>query len=80
MKTETATKELVLPDVQEALRLAVKVLNKTMDATATSPDKMELFSMTLDADGKCKHQILSPEETKEVMDSVEAESASAGDM
>lgn len=80
MKTGTGDKELILPDVQEALRLAVKVLNKTMDATATSPDKMELFSMTLDADGNCKHTILSSDETKEVMDSVEAETAAAGDM
>jgi len=79
-ETGTAIKELILPDVQEALGLAVKVLNKTMDATATSPDKMELFSMTLDAEGNFKHHILTPEETKVVMDSVEAETASAGDM
>jgi len=80
MKTGDADKKLILPDVQEALRLAVKVLNKTMDATATSPDKMELFSMTLDTNGNCKHTILSSDETKEVMDSVDAETAAAGDM
>jgi len=80
MKTADADKKLILPDVQEALRLAVKVLNKTMDATATSPDKMELFSMTLDTNGSCKHTILSSDETKEVMDSVDAETAAAGDM
>jgi len=79
-KTGDADKNLILPDVKEALRLAVKVLNKTMDATATSPDKMELFSMTLDADGNCKHTILSSDETQEVMDSVDAETATAGDM
>jgi len=72
--------KLVLPDVNEALRLAVKVLNKTMDATATSPDKMELFSMKLDADGICQHTILTSEETQKVMDSVDAETAAAGDM
>jgi len=80
MNTGSADKKLVLPDVKEALRLAVKVLNKTMDATATSPDKMELFSMTLDADGNCKHTILSSDETQKVMDSVDAETAAAGDM
>jgi len=79
-KTGDADKNLILPDVKEALRLAVKVLNKTMDATATSPDKMELFSMTLDADGNCKHTILSSDETQEVMDSVDAETGTAGDM
>lgn len=80
MNTGSADKKIVLPDVKEALRLAVKVLNKTMDATATSPDKMELFCMTLDADNKCKHTILSADETKKVMDSVDAETAAAGDM
>lgn len=80
MKTDDADEKLVLPDVKEALRLAVKVLNKTMDATATAPDKMELFSMTLDADGNCKHTILSSDETQKVMDAVDAETAAAGDM
>lgn len=80
MKTDDADEKLVLPDVKEALRLAVKVLNKTMDATATAPDKMELFSMTLDADGNCKHTILSSDETQKVMDSVDVETAAAGDM
>jgi 20S proteasome subunit alpha 3 len=68
-----------LPDVKEALRLAVKVLNKTMDASATSPDKMELFCMTLDEDGECSHQILSDEEAQKVIDEVQAENAPSGD-
>ena len=84
MKVDTSEEQqeqeaMTMPNVNEALRLAVKVLNKTMDATATSPEKMELFAMTLDDDGKCVHKILNKEETQKVIDDVEAESASAGD-
>jgi 20S proteasome subunit alpha 3 len=71
--------DAVMPDVKEALRLAVKVLNKTMDASASSPDKMELFCMTLDEDGECSHQILSKEEAQTVIDEVEAQTAASGD-
>jgi len=71
--------EVSMPDVKEALRLAVKVLNKTMDATASSPDKMELFCMTLDEEGECSHKILSGAEAQKVIDEVEAEAAPSGD-
>jgi 20S proteasome subunit alpha 3 len=74
-----AKPEISMPDVNEALRLAVKVLNKTMDATASSPDKMELFCMSLDENGECVHKILSEDEAKKVVEEVEAEAASAGD-
>jgi 20S proteasome subunit alpha 3 len=78
MKVEGAAEEIAMPDVNEALRLAVKVLNKTMDATATSPEKMELFVMSL-KDGACVHKILNKDETQKVIDEVEAESSAAGD-
>lgn len=78
MKTDQDD-EVSTPDVAEALRLAVKVLNKTMDASVSSPDKMELFTMTLDKDGKCVHKILSAEEAQKVINEVEKESATAGD-
>jgi len=80
MKTDEGEKDAItVPDVKEALRLAVKVLNKTMDATSSSPEKMELFSMTLDEDGNCVHSILSADETQKVIDEVDAETAAAGD-
>lgn len=70
-----------MPTVSEALALAVKVLNKTMDSTATSPEKMELFVLTLDEfeKGSCLHKILTSDETKKIIDEVEAEAAGAGD-
>ena len=68
-----------LMTVQEALKLAVRVLNKTMDGTAAAVDKMELFTMTLNDKNECVHHILTSKEAKAVIDQVEAESASAGD-
>lgn len=72
-----------IPDVNGALRLAVKVLNKTMDGTgAAAAEKMELFTMTLVGEGdkkECVHRILSKKETQDIIDAVEAESASSGD-
>jgi 20S proteasome subunit alpha 3 len=70
-----------IPNVEEALRLAVKVLNKTMDGTtaAAAAEKMELYTMTLDEEGECVHKILNKLEAQKVIDDVEAASASAGD-
>ncbi|KAL7485615.1 hypothetical protein ACHAW6_014957 [Cyclotella cf. meneghiniana] len=80
MKTDDpASDEVEMPDVAEALRLAVKVLNKTMDGAVASPEKLELFTMSLDEDGNCVHRILSAKESAAVIAEVEAETATAGD-
>ena len=82
MKTDDADaeEEIRVPDVAEALRLAVKVLSKTMDGTVPSPEKMELFTMTLDESGMgCVQRTLTVEESKKIADEVEAETAAAGD-
>jgi 20S proteasome subunit alpha 3 len=83
LKTEYRTGEEEgesIPDLNEALKLAVKVLNRTMDGTtvAAAAEKMELYTMTLEND-KCKHHILNKEEAQAVIDAVEAEAAPAGD-
>ncbi|KAL7553394.1 hypothetical protein ACHAWF_016675 [Thalassiosira exigua] len=80
MKTDDGPEGgIEMPDVAEATRLAVKVLNKTMDGAVASPEKLELFTMTLDEDGSCVHKILNEAEAKAVIAEVEAESASSGD-
>ena len=79
MKTDDAPEEIELPDVAEACRLAVKVLNKTMDGAVASAEKLELFTMTLDEDGDCVHKILNEEEAKAVIAEVEAETSASGD-
>jgi len=70
-----------MPDVVASLRLAVKVLNKTMDGTAASADKVELFVMTLDEVDKetVHHKILTKDETQKIIDQVTAEDAGAGE-
>ena len=47
--------------VDDSLKLAVKILLKTMDATTPSPEKIELSSMKQDANGKVVHVVHSPE-------------------
>lgn len=80
MKTDEDAPEVIeMPDLAEACRLAVKVLNKTMDGAVASPEKLELFTMNLDEDGNCVHKILNEEEAKAVIAEVDAETASAGD-
>jgi|UniRef100_A0A8J9X2E4 20S proteasome subunit alpha 3 len=72
--------EPTVPTVEECLKLAVKVLNKTMDGTgAAAAEKMELFTMRLDENKQCVHHILTKDEAQAVLEQVEAESAAAGD-
>jgi 20S proteasome subunit alpha 3 len=69
-----------IPNVQEALKLAVKVLNKTMDGTGTAAtEKMELFTLQLNEKGDCVHHILTRSEAQAVVDAVEQEAAASGD-
>ena len=80
LKSDYLKDEDQIPSLQEALKLAVKVLNKTMDGTGSSAaEKMELYTMTLDENKKCVHHILTKKEAQEIIDAVEAESAAAGD-
>ena len=68
------------PLLSAGLRLAVKCLNKTMDATAATSDKYELFTLTVEPDtGRCAHHVLTEEETRDVLEQVEAETKAAGD-
>lgn len=78
---EEKEEEESIPDVEEALKLAVKVLNKTMDGTtaAAAAEKMELYTMTKDETGGCVHHILNQEEASKVILAVEDEAAAAGD-
>jgi len=83
MKTDddadAATEAIKMPTVAEACRLAVKVLNKTMDGAVASPGKLELFTMSLDGDGNCVHKILNEQEAEAVIAEVDAETAASGD-
>ncbi|CBN74912.1 proteasome subunit [Ectocarpus siliculosus] len=65
--------------VDECLKLAVKVLNKTMDSTTPSPEKMEFTTITR-VNGKIVHKILTDEESDKILKEVAAETATQGDV
>jgi len=52
--------------LEDAIKLALKVLTKTMDTTTPSSDTVEIATMKL-VDGKPKHHIYSTEEVKELL-------------
>mmetsp|Transcript_5763 Transcript_5763/g.9982 ORF Transcript_5763/g.9982 Transcript_5763/m.9982 type:complete len:146 (+) Transcript_5763:61-498(+) len=65
--------------VEQCLKLAAKVLNKTMDTTTPSPEKMEFFTLQM-VDGKVVHKILTDAETAKILEEVQAEVSTEGDM
>lgn len=80
MDDDEEEKAAAIPNVEEALKLAVKVLNKTMDGTgAAAAEKMELFTLMINDKNECVHHILTKAEAQEVINAVEAETATAGD-
>lgn len=48
--------------IDEALILAVKVLSKTMDTTSPTPEKLEIATVTRDADGKVVYKVFNKAE------------------
>ena len=66
--------------VEAALKLAVKVMNKTMDTTTPAPDKMEFFTLTRDASGAIVHTTMTEEQTAKLLEEVQAEAAPEGDL
>lgn len=57
--------------LQEALMLAVKIFNKTLDSTALSADKLEFATMTL-KDKRAHYQVMTPAKVQEVLAQGEA--------
>lgn len=45
-------------NIEKNLKIAVKILLKTMDSTAPSPDRIELSTLTRTAEGELKHTTL----------------------
>merc|ERR1712028_295258 len=59
--------------LDEALKLAIKVLTKTCDSTTLTPDKFDLATVV---DGKVKYTQLSEAEAQKLLDAFKADSAS----
>lgn len=66
--------------LQEALKLAVQVMNKTMDTTTPAPDKMEFYTLSRTESGELKHTILSEEATGALLKEVQATASTEGDL
>lgn len=73
--------------LEQNLRVAIKILLKTMDSTAPSADRIELSTLTRDASGELVHRTLSDAEVGVLLTDIQAEvereqkkaEASAGD-
>mmetsp|Transcript_3 Transcript_3/g.5 ORF Transcript_3/g.5 Transcript_3/m.5 type:complete len:250 (+) Transcript_3:28-777(+) len=80
-----AGKNLLKNDYEEnltidaAMKLAVKVLVKSMDATTASADKLEFCIMTTDGD-KVIQRIVPEADVTKILEEVALETASEGDM
>ena len=61
--------------LDEALRLAVKVLSKTMDATQLSSDKLELAAVSRTPAGAVAYHVYTPAELEPVTAAVNAAAA-----
>ena len=59
--------------VADNLKLAVKILLKTMDSTTPSPERIELSQITQGPDGSGVHVLLSDAQVKTLIDSVQKE-------
>jgi len=71
-------KEVEPPTLEEGLKLSVKVLNKTMDNTVGSKEKMEIFVLEL-GDKGLHSRTLTEAEKEKVIGEVEEESKNSGD-
>jgi len=63
--------------LKEALNLAIKVLTKTCDSTTLSPDKFDIATITLGADGKVVYDEYDVTKQQALLDAAKEESASA---
>jgi len=69
-------KEEIL-SLDKALSLAIKVLTKTCDATALTPEKFDLATLTKGPDGKLLYHELTEAESQKLLDAAKEEAASA---
>jgi len=75
MKTDDNDDEGSISNFQGAVKLAVKVLNKTMDGTGAGAEKMEIFRPGQSTTAKSACTTFPPRRKR--IDAVEAEAAAA---
>ncbi len=60
-------------DLEKNLKIAVKILLKTMDATTPSPERIELSVLKRDTDGAMIHKMLPAEEINALIEIIQKE-------
>ncbi len=60
-------------DLEKNLKIAVKILLKTMDATTPSPERIELSVLKRDTDGAMIHKMLPAEEISALIEIIQKE-------
>lgn len=67
-----------MPDIEAALALAVKVLSKTMDSAALTADKVELSTVTRDAEtGYVRYKVYDAADLAPLLEAANVEAAKA---
>lgn len=67
--------------LEEALRMALKVLTKAMDTTSPSAEKLEVATLVRDAtSGRVVQRILAEKEVAALLTEIQAQAAPAGDV
>eukprot|EP00968_Pinguiococcus_pyrenoidosus_P028039 scaffold7615_cov286-Pinguiococcus_pyrenoidosus.AAC.7 len=67
-------------DTRSCIKLAAKVLSKTMDSTDPSAEKMEFLILSADEEtGKVSQRIMPDEELAEILQELQQETATEGD-
>lgn len=62
--------------LEEAVRLVVKVMSKTMDSTTLTPDKVELATMSQDeTSGQLRYRVFTSEELQPVLTAINVDQA-----
>lgn len=64
--------------LDDALKLVIKVLSKTMDSTSLTSDKLELSSVTMDEGGKVRYHVYTDKDMEPLLASVNAARAAEG--
>ncbi len=59
--------------VDKNLKVAVKILLKTMDATTPSPERIELSILTKESDGSLVHRVVSEAEVSQLIAEIQKE-------
>ncbi len=59
--------------MEKNLKVAVKILLKTMDATTPSPERIELSILTKESDGSLVHRVVSEAEVSQLIAEIQKE-------